>query len=746
MTTPLVRATDIAKIAGVSRAAVTQWRKKYDDFPAPQEGAETSSPLYRRDDIERWLRAHGRNAATVTGTDLQAVVVDLTDHLRAQFTVEDHPDVAGALVTAECLARTCARGPVRSGPAVGLDHPVRLEDGTIVPTLAEAPNKVIESWLRDLMGANRFLDAALKPLEWFLPETGSADDGRRLSRYSLGSLIGVIAPVPDDELAQVYDAFLEKIPRSVASFMDPPAVAELLVDLAGISNGVLFDPAAGAASTLLEAGARHPHLELVGVEADASVAAVAIRRAILRGRDLDLRIANSLSFPDPTPDVLADAVVVDPPFGHRDFGPGFDPSDPRWVFGRPVLGASGIWLQHAISHLADQGRAFVITSVSDLVRRGQGREALRHALLRQGAVEAVIELPPHAFAHTSIPTAVWVLTRPGHAVDPDRVLLLQAPSAEGVASSRFTAVVDTYRQWRTRAAIDEADHAVIVPVRDLLAPGAGLSPVIWLARDAAPTPQQLLDEIYRAHDAAYGAGSTPAVSFTPLTGAVRREKLAALDGVQILRGSRVVISRSGRRAAQHQQVLSSTVLRELEQGRAPSENSVGVPLGEVSVLTEKGDIYVTTSGVLSARIIDIEGWAIPAVAHLVRVDDTKVDRWFLAACIDAATRLPWVSHGSVAPQLNLQRVEIPVLPLSEQRRIGDVVRRIDAERVALERKLHATRRLLKAVDDAVSAGAVTVQAEPASEPATVTRTRRRPVSKPRARAKPAGRTSTPPTQ
>ena len=54
-----VTAADIARLAGVGRAAVSNWRRRHDDFPGPVGGTDTS-PTYELSAIERWLREQGK--------------------------------------------------------------------------------------------------------------------------------------------------------------------------------------------------------------------------------------------------------------------------------------------------------------------------------------------------------------------------------------------------------------------------------------------------------------------------------------------------------------------------------------------------------------------------------------------------------------------------------------------------------------------------------------------------------------
>lgn len=52
-------AADIARLAGVGRAAVSNWRRRHPDFPRPV-GGTPSSPLFALSEIEAWLRDEKR--------------------------------------------------------------------------------------------------------------------------------------------------------------------------------------------------------------------------------------------------------------------------------------------------------------------------------------------------------------------------------------------------------------------------------------------------------------------------------------------------------------------------------------------------------------------------------------------------------------------------------------------------------------------------------------------------------------
>jgi SAM-dependent methyltransferase/predicted DNA-binding transcriptional regulator AlpA len=65
-----ITAAAIARLAGVGRAAVSNWRRRYAEFPQPV-GGSSNSPTFDRAEIEAWLKATGKadQLATAGQTD-----------------------------------------------------------------------------------------------------------------------------------------------------------------------------------------------------------------------------------------------------------------------------------------------------------------------------------------------------------------------------------------------------------------------------------------------------------------------------------------------------------------------------------------------------------------------------------------------------------------------------------------------------------------------------------------------------
>ncbi|MFG2054199.1 N-6 DNA methylase [Micromonospora sp. NPDC048930] len=102
--TPTITAAEIARLAGVGRAAVSNWRKRYADFPTPVAGT-AASPEFDLTQVEQWLRAQGKLPELATAERLWR-------HLAA---ASESPAAGLAAVGALLLARQRGQRPHRPG-------------------------------------------------------------------------------------------------------------------------------------------------------------------------------------------------------------------------------------------------------------------------------------------------------------------------------------------------------------------------------------------------------------------------------------------------------------------------------------------------------------------------------------------------------------------------------------------------------------------------------------------------------
>ncbi|MFE3203967.1 N-6 DNA methylase [Embleya sp. NPDC059237] len=154
-TSPQVTAAEIARIAGVGRAAVSNWRRRFDDFPRPVGGSD-ASPTFALADVEGWLRAQGKIAEVApeerlwrliaADGDVAERLADIGEYLLAGAPAPVGPH-ADRLRAAGDLAAT------RGAPAVFADLYARFAESPAGPGGATPAATV--ALIAELAGAGR---------------------------------------------------------------------------------------------------------------------------------------------------------------------------------------------------------------------------------------------------------------------------------------------------------------------------------------------------------------------------------------------------------------------------------------------------------------------------------------------------------------------------------------------------------------------------------------------------------------
>lgn len=122
----VVTAAEIARLAGVGRAAVSNWRRRHPDFPEPVVGTG-ANPVFRLDEVESWLRKQGklsrahpvdalwRGLEASRESNLEGLVADVATHVREPGSVEvpervrDSLTELGAQAPDELIESLCTR-------------------------------------------------------------------------------------------------------------------------------------------------------------------------------------------------------------------------------------------------------------------------------------------------------------------------------------------------------------------------------------------------------------------------------------------------------------------------------------------------------------------------------------------------------------------------------------------------------------------------------------------------------------
>lgn len=146
-------AAAIARLAGVGRAAVSNWRRRYPEFPKPVGGSETS-PTFSRAEVEAWFKATGKAdqlataGRTETGTQRVSELTgwfgssgkarpDVVEEKPHRGTADLTPEELLALVIASLLPRmtTDAESADRTDAPVVLDP--ACANGTLLTAVAD---------------------------------------------------------------------------------------------------------------------------------------------------------------------------------------------------------------------------------------------------------------------------------------------------------------------------------------------------------------------------------------------------------------------------------------------------------------------------------------------------------------------------------------------------------------------------------------------------------------------------------
>lgn len=301
-----VTAAGIARLAGVGRAAVSNWRRRHGDFPRPVGGTD-GSPCFDLADVEQWLRVQGKLGS-----------VPLRERVWQQL--EQHPDgTAGALLRIGAVLLLLRERPYAWPELARTEQ----DDADRSPSAAVGP--ALASVLRERLGDGHPVPVSTVPeLASRLPLLGAVAElaGELGSRQTFEFLMG-----------RHHEIGMRQFP------LTPAEPAELMAELAGPAALVL-DPACGFGN-LLRAAA--PTAAVSGQEADPDLAALAaLRLALHTDGPVRIRTGDSLradAFPEHTSAATSaattaaagvDAVLCHPPYNERGWGHDELAYDTRW--------------------------------------------------------------------------------------------------------------------------------------------------------------------------------------------------------------------------------------------------------------------------------------------------------------------------------------------------------------------------------------------------------------------------------
>ena len=272
----------------------------------------------------------------------------------------------------------------------------------------------------------------------------------KLDKASLGGLVNLVGSAAlgtkeaqkKDLLGQVFEYFLGEFALSEGKkggqFYTPESVVKLLVEMLEPYEGRVFDPCCGSGGMFVQSEKfikRHQdyykkkgkkdlalnpsdRISIYGQESNQTTWRLAKMNLSIRGIDSsNVKWNNEGSFlNDAHKDLKADYIIANPPFNDSDWSGELLRDDARWkVLGEKLVPPTGnanyAWIQHFLYHLAPTGQAGFVLSKGALTTNTTGEGDIRKALIENGLVDCIVNLPTKLFLNTQIPACLWFLSR-----------------------------------------------------------------------------------------------------------------------------------------------------------------------------------------------------------------------------------------------------------------------------------------------------------------------------------------------
>ncbi|MFF2203952.1 N-6 DNA methylase [Streptomyces sp. NPDC058145] len=654
-----VSLAEIARIAGVGRAAVSNWRRRHDSFPTRIGGTDVS-PQFSLTEVEQWLRDNGK-LKDIGGREL----------LWPRFEVLGSRNESG-LTVAEAARRMRSPRARIAHPELS-SHARELVAEAAKLGRAEGPRETFEFLLQ------RWLETHVRQLSTTPPPLATL-----MTRIALGVRLG------SEE-----DGGL--------TILDPAC-----------GTGHL----AAAAAQEYDG----PRLELLGCEKDPALAALAAARLdfVTEDRDVRTRIATADALrEDPFSGARADIALCNPPFNERDWGYEELATDQRWTHGLPPRTEPELaWVQHLLSHLKPGGTAVVVLPPA-VASRKAGRR-IRGSLLRTGALRAVVSLPPGSAQPHSVSLQLWVLRAapdgPAATVPSQDALLVDAtrfarpgtrepsPDWDALGSFVLTAL----------AALDHPDRetpqdAVRVPLIDLLDDEVDVTPGRYTASASEPSPKELAVR-WDAFGALLTELADHARYLSVLDVEAGTQQTTTTVGDLVKAGALAL--GAGQQPPETTAPVSGTAvplltIADLLHDGTPSGL---LTTGSAHTVAEEGDVVV--AGVIRAfRAWVHEGppMALGPQLYTLRVDSEKLDPHFLAGCLRApANGRQAGTHASSSSRVDIRRLQVLQLPLEKQAVYAETFRRLRAFERLLDETQASGSALGGDMSDRLAAGGLTI--------------------------------------
>jgi predicted DNA-binding transcriptional regulator AlpA len=652
----LITPSEIAELTGFALPTVSNWMKRFDDFPEGRAVEGSKRLRYDRDEVLAWLER--RNLSRETTREHTALL---------SIDRDDRRDFLGTLFV--------------------VLHAIPNREKASVNAVMEKYRELASSPTEEIV--NFDLSRVPDVVSDLVPRYKGLTDVQ---------LVDTLSAIDDGPQG-----------RFTSETATPQILVEFLGALAPSTGGTVLDLASGQGRLLEHLAARGIGSTHMGREINRNAVIQARQSAKLRGLNITYSVVDGLSPVEPGSCAL---VVVDPPLGQPSAPTDLDSQS--WPFGRPSSRDLGTaFIQRAVEALEPGGTAMVL-SLQALLTRGGDAAELRLRLLAAGVIRAVVALPARLRINTSAPLALWILGPPDSRND--SVVMVDASLCSPDNLSNDGPVVAAIR---AELAHDDKNRneafATTVQRPELLTGDVPLRPNAWVAkrRDLIEPQEQLALARAGLESVENLIGLLPVSRKELEIGQVEPVLISLSDladrrSLKILRSALTRAAEDGTGAP----VLDGRVLqgdRTKESARRLADESTP------GLLIEPGDIVVAAGAkAVIAEVWQEEGWVAGSAVQVIRSRPSELDAHFLAAAIQHPRNLAHVDPGALKIQLNIRGFEVPDLDIEEQRRLAALAGALnDAERELqsrLARLSQAKREILEAI------GSGTLAVVPAKKP------------------------------
>ena len=649
----LVTLTELAGHLGKSSQVISNWRRRYKDFPQPVI-EDSESPLYDLTAVENW-----QSARMVDRSALRSETNN--------FSSEYYPAILLQLAFKK----------------VGASSGSSYEDALSV--MAKMPPRIVEI----IESISKSLPVPMADLWTRIRTFAGPDQVQAMHRELYGTI------------------------NSKSIMSGTVSNLELIELIKSIHNDQgnpreIYDPAAGLSHGLLNFNYSRS-TRLYGQEIHQATADLAELLAWITDQELTIKVGDTLK-EDLFLGQKADLVICEAPFGMR-----ADAylRQKNWSFGNIGINADFAWLQTVVDHIAETGRGYMLMTSGALGRKFPEEEQIRRKLVSLDCLEAVIALPPISTA-TRLPVSLVVLRAPGTRPSVDGALMIDISDQKGWNFKSVSEVTNYLKDFRLGKEVNIPGVACIAKTKDLMVDQASWVPALYLARAFSNKSHRTLEisrstELHRIEENLLKMQvNVREISETASVIEFSNEQTTLGD----LRAKGLISFHPGTRRlnpglgnpfheiseAETIEVITASDIRSpgiLKATRSLLEEELPNP-----TISKPNDILVARVGELTAKVDTEGGHVILAPVQIIRVTKAVDPNVIVSALNSSLARK--LSQGSGIGRVEIEHIPLPAQASRKDEKLAELMMRLTVLRHTSDEISHLVAELQRKVNETIS--------------------------------------------